>query len=165
MSNENDAVTDKKSRPAPEPLLLGDHEASQEIAKALIPKYHPHLATANIIYLCRNKASQSGGKKQPGSVKKASPLEKHVSRSYFEGGVEADFIMMISLDVWNDLKPNQRTALVDHLLTQCAGVEDEKSGEIKFTRRAPQVQEFPEVAERHGRWNTDLEELGDCLSQ
>lgn len=164
MSQENDAVTQKKTRPAPEPLIIGDFDAGSEIAQKLIPQYHPHLASANIIYLCRNKAPQPGGKKQSGSVKKASPLERHVSRRYFQDGQEADFIVMVSLDVWNDLQPTQRTALIDHLLTQCHGEEDEKSGEMKYSKRAPQVQEFPEVAERHGRWNPDLEELGDCLA-
>lgn len=163
MSQENDAVTDKKSRPAPEPLLFGDSDAVKEIAAKIIPKHHSHLAAANIIYLCRNKASQPGGKKQAGGVKKASPVDRHISRHYFQDGQEADFIVTVALDVWNDLQPSQRVALVDHLLTQCHGEEDEKSGEMKFSKRAPQVQEFPEVAERHGRWNADLEELGDCL--
>lgn len=165
MSQENDAVTSKKQFPTAEPLIIGDMDSVKEIASKLIPKHHTHLGSANIIYLCRSKASAPGGQKSPGAVKKASPIEKHVSRAYFQDGQEADFIVMVALDVWNDLAPNQRTALVDHLLTQCGGEEDPKTGEMKFRKRAPQVQEFPEVAERHGRWNTGLEELGDCLKQ
>jgi hypothetical protein len=107
--------------------------------------------------LCRNKASSSGGEKVPGTIKKASPMERHIC------GGECDFIMTISLDVWNDLNPVQRTALVDHLLTRCVAQEDEKNGEMKYRVRPPQVQEFPEIAERYGTWNDGLVELGNCL--
>lgn len=163
VGNENDAVRSKKERPKPEPLLFADSEAVKEVATKLIAKYHHDLASANIVYLCRNKSSKAGGKPVPGNVKKASPMEKHIARSYFDAGEEPDFFITVALDVWNDLQPNQRMALVDHLLTRCQAVEDEQTGEMKYTIRSPQVQEFAEVAERHGRWNDDLVELGRCL--
>jgi hypothetical protein len=170
LKKENDAVRSKKERVAPDPLIISDCEAAAEIAAKLIPKHHHELAGANIVYLCRNKAAKSAGKLVPGQVKKASPTDAHISRAYFnksdmsgEDSQEAHFIMTIALEVWNNLQPNQRTALIDHLLTRCVGVEDEKSGEMKYGIRPPQIQEFAEVAERHGRWNDDLSELGDCL--
>lgn len=160
---ENDAVRSKKERPAPDPLLFSDSEAVQEVAQKLITKHHHELASANIVYLCRNKSAKSGGKPVAGHVKKATPMEKHVARSYFGNGEEPDFFITVALDVWNELQPNQRVALVDHLLTRCQAEEDEKSGEMKYSIRPPQVQEFPEIAERHGRWNEDLVEMGNCL--
>jgi len=165
MKEENDAVRNKKERVAPEPLIIGDMDAVREIAQKLIAKHHHELASANIIYLCRNKAAKAAGKLVPGNVKKASPTEAHISRTYFDDaeGQEADFIITVALEVWNGMQPSQRLALVDHLLTRCVGTEDEKTGEMKYGIRPPQVQEFPEVAERHGRWNDDLSELGDCL--
>lgn len=165
MKEENDAVRSKKERVAPEPLVIGDMESVAEIAKKLIAKHHHELASANIIYLCRNKAAKAAGVLVPGHVKKASPTEAHISRSYFDGqdGEEAHFIVTVALEVWNNMQPSQRIALVDHLLTRCVGTEDEKTGEMKYGVRPPQVQEFPEVAERHGRWNDGLSELGDCL--
>lgn len=162
-SNENDAVRSKKERVAPDPLLFSDSEAAKEIAEKLISKHHHELASAKFIYLCRNKSAKSGGKPVPGHIKKLAPMDKHLSRSYCEAGEEPDFVMVVALDVWNDLQPNQRVALIDHLLTRCQAVEDEKSGEMKFSIRPPQVQEFPEVVERHGRWNEDLIEMGNCL--
>ena len=69
----------------------------------------------------------------------------------------------MALEVWNNLQPNQRLALVDHLLTRCVGTEDPKTGAMKYGVRPPQVQEFPEIAERHGRWSDDLIELGASL--
>jgi len=166
MRKENDAVRNKKDRVAPEPLIIGDSESAEETARKLIPKYHPELASANIIYLCRNKAVKSAGKPIPGHVKKASPMEAHISRSYFSANnqdEEANFIMTVALEVWNTMQPNQRIALIDHLLTRCVGTEDEKTGEMKYGIRPPQIQEFSEIAERHGRWNDELAELGDSL--
>lgn len=159
MNNENDAVRDKREKTTSIPLLFDDHEASAEIAKKLIKEYHDGIVSANIKFLCRNKAPTAGGTKVPGTVKKASPMERHLC------GGECDFIITICLDVWNDMDPAKRTALVDHLLTRCVGVEDEKTGDMKYSVRPPQVQEFPEIAERHGRWTEGLVELGDSLSK
>jgi len=167
MKQENDAVRGKKEKVAPEPLIIGDSDTVAEIAKRLIPKHHPELASANIIYLCRNKAAKSAGKLVPGHLKKATPTEAHISRSYFssnhEDNQEAHFIMTVALEVWNNMQPNQRHALVDHLLTRCVGTEDEKSGEMRYSIRPPQIQEFSEIAERYGRWNNELVELGNSL--
>jgi hypothetical protein len=167
MSNgkrmENDAVADKKQRAEQTPLLISDFEAGRLIAMKLIPKHHDEIANANILFLSRNKAQMQGEQKVPGSVKKASPLERHLGGHFFPGDGEPDFIITIALDVWNDLQPTQRTALIDHFLCQCSSKEDEKTGARKYRKRPPQVQEFPEVADRHGSWNDGLTELGNCL--
>jgi len=148
-------------KPKAVPLLISDFETGKEISVGLIKDHHPHLATAKILYLCRNRAVKQGGIKVPGNVKRASPIEKHLSCSYFGDEEEADFILTIALDVWNDLNQNQRLAVVDHLLTRCVGEEDEGSGEMKFSLRPPSVQEFPEIAKRYGTWNQSLLELSE----
>lgn len=164
MSNENDAVADKKQKfPKAEPVLYDFHESSKTISEDLIPKHHPELASARILYMCRSKSVKHGNVPVPGTVKKAGPIEVELSRDRFDDEGGAHFVMMVALDVWNPMNPKQRIALIDHLLTRCVGIEDEKTGEIKFSVRQPQVQEFPEIAERHGRWNEGLVELGDCL--
>lgn len=155
--SENDAVRSKKEKTVSIPLLFCDHETSEEIARNLISKHHHELAEAKFKFLCRNKAALAGGEKIPGTIKKASPMEKHIC------GGECDFIMTISLDVWNDYSNTQRTALIDHLLTRCVAQEDPKSGDMKYKVRPPQVQEFPEIAERYGTWNSGLVELNSCL--
>lgn len=155
--SENDAVTDKKTKAVAIPLLFDDHELSGEFAKTLIARYHPNLSDAKFRFLCRNKASMRAKEKVPGYVKKASPLDKHLC------GGECDFIMVVALDVWNDLNERARLALIDHLLMRCDAQEDPKNGEMKYSVRAPIVQEFPEIALRHGRWNEALEELGNSL--
>lgn len=157
MNNENDAVRNNKTKHVAEPILFDDHEASATLSKNLIAKYHPEIASAVFRFLCKNKASKSGKIPVPGSVKKASPMEKHLC------GGECDFIMIIALDVWNDYTPEQRSALVDHLLARCVGEEDPETGDMKYYIRPPQVQEFPEIAERHGKWNQGLVDLDRSL--
>ncbi len=153
-----DQVTrDKKERPASVPLLFDEHEASKEIAERLISKHHHEIANAKFRFLCRNKSAKAGGVPVPGNVKKASPIEAHLSKD------GCDFIMVIALDVWNDYNPTQRTAIVDHLLTRCVAVEDDVTGDVKYSIRPPQVQEFAEIAERYGRWNDSLIDLGNSL--
>lgn len=162
--DQSPLMTDKKQRAPVEPLLISDFPAAALLAEPLIREFHDELAEANIIYLCRNKAQKSGGRSVPGSVKKATPMEKHLGGHLFSDDKEPDFIITISLPEWNELNPKQRIAVVDHLLTRCTGEVDEKNGgEMKYKVRAPQVQEFPEVAERNGRYNDDLIEMGNCL--
>ena len=154
--SENDAVRSKKEKTVAIPLLFGDFEASEAIASNLISKHHHELSGAKFKHLCRNKAASAGGEKIPGSIKKASPMEKHICG-------DVDFILTVALDVWNDLSVNQRTALIDHLLTRCVAVEDPKNGEMKYKVRPPQVQEFPEIVERYGSWNEGLVEMNACF--
>lgn len=166
MTAQNDSgpvTRDKKERAeAPQPVLFADSESVREIAEKLIPKYHPHLANANIIYGCRDKAQKKAGVASPGYAKKVSPEIKWLSEAKAdEDG--AHFIIVVALELWNEMAPNQRTALVDHLLSHCWGEEDEKNGSTKWKLRPPPAREFPEVAERHGRWNTDLEHLAEAM--
>ncbi len=141
------------------PLMYADHEDSGVLARHLIPNYHSHLASAKIKWLCRNKAAKSGGKLVPGHVKKASPIERHLADD------EYDFIITISLDVWNELSGDKRMALVDHLLSRCTASESPTTGEYKYRVQPPQVQEFPDVARRHGAWNEDLQALGSSMQR
>lgn len=118
------------------------------IAGGLIANYHPELATARINYVFVSEASSKGGQKVLGKVKKIS--------GFLEWLTEADFIVEIALDEWNGLEEHQRTALVDHLLERCTGEEDEKTGDIKWRVREPDVQEFSSILDRHGAWHTSL---------
>lgn len=155
MGQENDAVRDKRQKTEKEPLIFGGFDAVEEIAKKLVSKHHSHLGSARIKYICRNRAAMRAGRPVPGNVYKMS--------GKFEYLVECDFVLEVALEVWNDLQPSQRIALVDHLLTRCRGEEVEESGEMKWKVVPPEVQEFSEVAERHGQWHPGLVELEKCL--
>lgn len=157
-------VRDKKEcAEGPKEVLYDDSESVKEIARKLIPKYHPELVGAHIIYGCRDKAQKRAGKPSPGYVKKVSPEMKWLSASKVDGDDVGDFILVVALECWNGMAPNQRTALVDHLLTRCSGEEDEKNGRMKWSLRPPEVQEFSEIADRHGKWNAELTQMAEML--
>ena len=123
-------------------------EPVEILANSLIGTHHPELATANIKYVFKEKAGSKGGKVLLGSVKKMSDLMKFL--------IEADFLMEVPMDVWNEMDAAKRTALVDHLLERCTGEEDEQTSEMKWKTREPDVHEFSSILRRHGAWTEDL---------
>lgn len=157
MSKESKSKNGKPEHAAPDPLLFGDFESGEGIAKELIRKHHTHLATARMKYMCRNRAAKRGGRPVPGNVYKMS--------GKFEYLTACDFVVEVALEVWNDLAPNQRVALIDHLLTRCGGEEVEETGEMKWRMIPVEVQEFTEVAARNGQWHEGLVSLASSLQR
>jgi hypothetical protein len=155
VGDENDAVTSKKKCVESKKVLWGGMEAVEEIAMKLIPKHHPELASARFKFVCRDKAAKKHGELVRGKAYKMSRMYEYL--------VGCDFVIEVALETWNDLNTNQRIALVDHLLAHCVGTEDEKTGSMKWSVRPPEIQEFPEVAERNGQWHEGLVELEKCL--
>lgn len=128
---------------------FSEAEAVESLAEGLIPNYHSELATARILYVFVDKASKKGGKELLGKAQKVGGIWEYYA--------EKDFVITVPLDKWAQLEDAQRTALVDSLLERCTGEEDEKTGEIKWLVREPDVQEFSNILERHGAWHSDLE--------
>jgi len=130
------------------PKLYGPAEMVEEIAKKLIPSYHPELATARIQYICVDVASKKNGVPVGGKSKKVTGAMEFL--------LEKDFIIEVALEVWNEMTERQQTALVDHLLECCTGDEDEDTGEFKWSMREPDVREFTSILHRHGAWTDTL---------
>jgi len=132
------------------PRIYDNADAVETIAKTIIPTYHPELATARIRYVYVDKAGMKGGKPVNGKVRKISGVLEFL--------LDADFVVEIPLDRWNEMTVEQRQALVDHLLERCFGEEDEEDAgaEMKWSLREPDVQEFSSILRRHGAWNDDL---------
>jgi len=128
--------------------LYSTAESVEALAQQAIPMFHPHLATARVSYIFVDKASMKNGRPVLGKVRRVSGIMEFM--------VEKDFVIEIPLDQWNELGESQRHALVDHLLERCNGVEDEDNGEMKWSTREPDVQEFSTILRRHGAWTTDL---------
>src|ERR1700760_1779335 len=101
------------------PKVYSEGETVEIIAKPLIPTYHPELATARFKYVFVDKASMKGGRPIFGKVKKLTGISEFL--------IEADFVIEIAADQWNEMPEPQRTALVDHLLERCTGEEDEQT--------------------------------------
>jgi hypothetical protein len=123
-------------------------ESVEMFAQRLIPMYHPELATARIKYLFVDKASMKGGRPVSGKVRKVTGALEYL--------LECDFLVEVALDQWNEKSAEQRQALIDHLLERCTGEEDEKTGDMNWTTREPDVTEFTAILRRHGAWNDDL---------
>lgn len=131
------------------PKVYASAENVEKEALGLIPVYHPELATARFKYVFVDKASMKNGKPVRGKVRRITGVLDFL--------LEADFLMEIALDQWNELADTQRKALIDHLLECCTGEEDEESGgDMKWSVREPDVQEFSAILRRHGAWNDDL---------
>ena len=128
--------------------IYDEAEAVASIAGGLIPNYHPELANARFLFAFASKGWSKGGRNLSGKVRKVTGV--------WEWAVEKDFLMEIAADQWNEMNESQRTALVDHLLEWCVGEEDENTGEMKWSIREPDVQEFTTILERHGAWHAGL---------
>ncbi len=130
------------------PILYSDAESVKEYADNMVANYHPHLATARMKYIFREKAAMSGGLPKPGTVRRITGALEHL--------LELDFLVEVGLDLWNTLSEQARRGLVDHLLTHCQGVEDEQTGKMVWKLRQPDVKEFSEVLQRNGSWHEGL---------
>ncbi len=130
------------------PRIYANAESVETIATQLIPVFHPHLASARINYVTVDKAGMKGGRPVLGKASRVTGVHEYL--------LELDFLIVVAADQWNELSSEQRTALVDHLLEHCFGEEDEQTGELKWSVREPEVQEFVTILRRRGAWTTDL---------
>jgi predicted metallopeptidase len=124
-------------------------EEVEEIASEIIAAHHEHLEDVKIVFLMRSPTPRRGGRVVLGSASKASAKHRALA------GENYRFIIELAADEWNDLTPEQKRALVDHELCHCCRVEDDK-GEIVYSIRGHDVEEFQEIVERHGAWTEDL---------
>jgi len=130
------------------PKLYGNAETVEEIALRLLPTYHSELATARIQYIYVDKASKKNGRLVWGKARRVTG-----SLEFLLG---KDFLIEVALECWDPATDRQRLALVDHLLEGCYGEEDDESGEMKWSMRSPDVNEFTSILNRHGAWNDEL---------
>lgn len=128
--------------------VYSDAQTVEAVAKGIVPNFHAHLATARIRYIFVDKAGKKGGQEQYGKVQKLSGALEYL--------LESDFLVEVAEPKWSELTPEQQKALTDHLLERLWGEEDDKTGEMKWTLREPDVQEFATILRRHGAWNAAL---------
>ncbi len=126
-----------------------------EIAKRLIPAYHPHLVEANIAYVFRK-----GEWASKGDVVYAKAVKVSARDAYLHG---CDFLLIVNEDHWPNMTPEQHDALIDHELCHCARAIDangelaeNEDGSPKWAIVNHDVEEFRDVLARHGAWNGRL---------
>ena len=120
----------------------------QEVAKRLIPNYHPELATARIQYLFVAKTPKKGGREVMGKASKVSGRWEYLT--------DLDFILEVPRPLWRTLDDAKRRALVDSLLERCTAQENDQTGALKWVMREPDTSEFSTILQRHGAWNETL---------
>lgn len=136
--------------------------AVAETALPLIAEHHRHLMSVPIVYVFRSPASRSRNRIVLGRAVRVLGLNAFLvalaageaTDDLFEA-VDRDysfFVMEIALEQWDLASPAARAALVDHEL--CHFDVDDETGELKI--RAHDLEEFNEVALRHGSWSPDV---------
>lgn len=128
--------------------VYSEANSVEAVAKNLIANYHAHLGTARIRFVFTDKGGKKGGREVGGKVKKISGVLEFL--------LESDFLIEVAADKWQEMNPKQQEAQIDHLLECCLGEEDEETGEMLWSVREPEMQEFASILRRHGAWNTSL---------
>lgn len=139
---------DKKAKVPGEPYaLLADARE----------RWHPHLSEARIVLAWRkNWTSDRDGNLVLGKCQKASDLHRWLA--------PYDFVILLNQEAWPELTPAQRLALVDHELCHAQVTQGEDGrpkrdevGRPVFRVRRHDIEEFREIASRHGCYKADLE--------
>jgi len=112
-----------------------------DMANQLIAKHHPHLADAKMAYLWRNKPLMESGQAVFAKAKKITG-EMHAL-------CDKEFLIVIVYPMWNDLKEEEKWAILDHELTHCFVDEDEE-GERVCKILPHDFSDFGEIIVRHG---------------
>jgi hypothetical protein len=124
----------------------------QEQINTLIGNAHPHLADIcdDIVVIFKEKASRKGGRPILGKTSKAPSILSVLGDHAYE------FVIELGADCWNNLKENERLALLDHQLCFIGGEEDDKTGEMKYYLTTPDVYYFSEEVDRNGSWREEI---------
>lgn len=134
------------------------YDASEEmisLAKDLIEDHHGHLVEANIKYLFRTGNWEVKKRDTWGQAKKVG---KEVN--FLTGGI--DFLIIIHRDVWEQLTPDDKKALLDHELQHCSAGTDDAGNKIWYIQ-GHDVEDFHAIIRRHGLWSPALKKIETAL--
>lgn len=123
-------------------------ETLGQMAQELIKTYHPELLTAKIKYLWVTEGTTKGAQKVYGTASKVSPVVKLLTGF--------DFIIIMAMDFWKELDATQQQAALDSKLECCTGKEDEKTGEMTWVIRQPDILVHTDTVRRWGAWQDSL---------
>lgn len=134
------------------------------MADDLIGRHHPHLVEASILYWFTDKMPKSRGKILWAKTSKLSEAERFLHSGERDVDAGAEFKIVFTHEVWQDLSASQQRALVDHEL--CHIVQDlTKDEEPILVLRGHDVELFHEEIERHGLWTGELKHMGQVMAQ
>lgn len=138
-----------------------------ELADGLIAEHHHGLVEAPILFIFREQAPRSKGRKVLGRARLVNGLYAFLASmaagdapEHYDAEVDlAFFVMEISEDWWSEADDAARAAVVDHEL--CHMAVDDETGELEL--RGHDLEEFNAVVARHGLWRDEVTRfLGAC---
>lgn len=138
----------------------GEASMPYEIMDDLIERHHAWLQHAKIALAWRHK-----WKEDVDGVLRLSQTRRTADVDVQLHGF--DFVIMLNFEAWNNAEFShaQQEALIDHELTHCQPVLDDmiqrtdEANNRLWRLRRHDVEEFVEIAERHGMWRHQLEAL------
>lgn len=144
----------------------------KNVAESLIPKYHPHLTDAKILYLFTDQTRKNCNKIKAGSAAKMGHMARFLASALQSVESGPDFVLIFGSNEWMFMDAKQQYALVDHELTHCAVYikdgtdwrilkETESKDDFpewKWDMRGHDIEEFSSIVGRYGFWRNDHDE-------
>lgn len=141
-------------------------------AENIIRDHHDHLYGDQdfIIWLWRDTAQNRKGKSILGKSsllkgKAALPFFMNPSTHEIDSSTEITdqlFVIEIAEDKWAILSSEQRTALIDQMLSHCRITLD-NAGEAKYEIVEHDIKEFKDIRDRHGDWLNSQDTIAGTL--
>lgn len=140
-------------------------EVKKLAEEILIPQFHKHLCDGEVRveYYFDTDRIKRNGQEKGGYARKVTSLNAFLARdSSNETEGDAFFVIVISYPVWVALDKSKKLALIDHELSHC-GVDkefdDNDNCAITLKMIPHDIEEFTAIVERHGMWQSSLEEF------
>jgi hypothetical protein len=126
-------------------------EEIEEMANDLIAEYHNDIVGADIRYWMKDEASAAEAEASQVCVaKKASGLLRAIAG-------DADFIIVIASDLWTEIGPAAKQAMLDSALTSCSAKLDDagdfkldKTGNPAWAVKPFDIIQHSDIITRHG---------------
>jgi hypothetical protein len=137
----------------------------EEVARDVVRRWRNDLVNARVEYVFRSTAEKKNGRKCLATARVVNGLASYYTRhsEAKEAGESAIvpepfFLVMVWYEAWCKISAAQQLALVDHELKHCVLEMDEADEEV-YTIVGHDVEEFEDVASRHGAWMPNLDRL------
>lgn len=140
------------------------------ICRKLVDDHHGHLIGYPLRIVFRSKSRRLRGSLTYGTAEIVSGRFAFFVMTEDEKGMDGQdkgskmFWIEIAEDLWEELSPNQRLALVDHELMHCV-IEEDEEGTPYMDIRPHDIEEFADIVRRHGLWDEGLWNFGLAIME
>lgn len=138
------------------PLQFDQAEEINELIAELMPKYHNHLIQKDIRTLFVNKALKKKGKTVIATAEKVSKKVAAISNG-------ADFLIVVSYSLFQELSDKLKRYVVDHELCHCFCETDEQTGDEKNVLLPHDFEDFNILLEKYGLVRGELQIIADII--